>query len=209
MVKDIIGQLAQVVMVVESPHEDEVDTGIPLSGVSGKVVSRTLIHRDTPIGPLCQDGSVHLAVVNTFSQPIKFDVNGESRPSLLRSLASLPYNDSYKDYKEEVKRILDATTDRELVDNYALRLTEALGAAKNKRIVVCGLIAQSVFEWAFNVTETRFAAPFQWQIESDLVRVFYVWHPSPSSGEAGVSAWEQSHNSRAVSALIRFIGPIT
>jgi len=209
MVKDILGQLAQAVIVVESPHTDEVDTGIALSGVSGRVVSRTLIHRDTPIGPLCQDGSVHLSVVNTFSQPIKFDAKGESRPGLLRDLSSLEYHNDKDKYKKEIKGMLDATPDRGLVDNYKGRLIRALGAAKGKRIVVCGLIAQAVFEWAFEVTKTRFAAPFRCYIDSHLVHVFYIWHPSPQSGTDGVSAWEVSGNSRAVSALMKFIGPIT
>jgi len=208
MVKDISGRLAQAVIVVESPHTDEVNTGIALSGVSGRVVSRTLIRRDTPIGPLCQDGSVHLSVVNTFSQPIKFDVKGERRPDLLRDLDSLRFNGKKDDYKNEIKQMLDATPDRGLVDDYAGRLMQALGAAEGKKIVVCGMIAQAVFEWAFKVNKARFAAPFQCQIDSVSVHVFYIWHPSPNSGEDGVSAWELPQYSWAVSALREFIGPI-
>lgn len=56
MISDILVEQAQAVLVVESPHYDEIGTGIPLSGESGRVVGRILMNTDSPIGPLCHEG---------------------------------------------------------------------------------------------------------------------------------------------------------
>jgi uracil-DNA glycosylase len=213
-VDDILGRQAQAVMVVESPHRKEVETGIALSGESGKVVSRKLIDRntDTAIGPLCKKGSVHLSVVNTFSQPLQFDVTGKHRPTLLLDLDSLRTKkfESEIGRKKAIHQLLDEakTPDRELVDNYKHRLMKALAEAERKRIVVCGVIAQAVFEWTFKIAGPLFAKSFKCQIGSDSVEVFYIWHPSRKSGDKG-SAWEELDNSKVVSDLKEFIGPIT
>jgi hypothetical protein len=193
-------------MVVESPHRTEVETGIALSGESGRVVSRTLIHRDTPIGPLCQDGTVRLSVVNTFSQPLQFDVADQRRPDLILGLNSLRSQEFEKeiDRKRAIHRLLDETPDRGLVDNYKERLLGALGAAERKRVVVCGVFAQAVFEWAFKIAKIEFKKPFPCQVGSVPVEVFYIQHPSPRSGDDG-SAWEKPKNSQAVSDLKEFI----
>lgn len=215
-VNDIRGQQAQALMVVESPHRDEVATGIALSGESGKVVSRKLIGRDTPLGPLCQDGTVRLSVVNTFSQPLQFDVSGQRRPTLLLGLNSLRSQKFEKeiDRKRAIHQLLDGTPDRGLVDNYKERLIGALGEAERKRVVVCGVFAQAVFEWTFKIAKIKFKEPFPCQVGSVPVDVFYIEHPSPKSGKKAnsgkkISAWEESDNSKAVSDLKEFIGPIT
>lgn len=58
MIDDITTEQAQAILVVESPHRDEVADGarIPRSGASGRIVSRVLIDVDFPVGRLCQAG---------------------------------------------------------------------------------------------------------------------------------------------------------
>jgi len=211
MISDILVEQAQAVLVVESPHYDELDTGIPLSGESGRVVGRILMNTDSPIGPLCHEGKAELSIVNTFCQPLKFDVEGEEcRPALMKHLDSLEYENP-RSYKIKIKRILQESQDKQLLDNYTKRLTKALEAAPSKKLVVCGLIAQSVFEWTFGVSDdkAKFTVPFCVPFESCSITVFYVWHPSPSSGKDGISSWELSLNSAAIGRLKKFIGPIT
>jgi len=211
MISDIFVEQAQAVLVVESPHYDELSTGIPLSGESGRVVGRILMNTDSPIGPLCHEGKAELSIVNTFCQPLKFDVEGEEcRPALMKLLNSLAYENP-RSYKNKIKRILQESQDRQLLDDYSRRLTSALETALSKKLVVCGLIAQSVFEWTFGVSDdkARFTMPFCVPFELCSFTVFNVWHPSPSSGEDGISSWENPCYSSAIGRLKNFIGPIT
>lgn len=211
MISDILVEQAQAVLVVESPHYDELSTGIPLSGESGRVVGRILMNTDSPIGPLCHEGKAELSIVNTFCQPLKFDVEGEEcRPALMKRLDSLEYENP-RSYKNKIKHILQESQDKQLIDNYAKRLTRSLEAVPSKKLVVCGLIAQSVFEWTFGVTDdkVKFTFPFCVPFESCSLKVFYVWHPSPSSGEDGTSSWENTCHSAAIGRLKDFILPIT
>ena len=211
MINDILVEKAQAVLVAESPHKCEIETRIPLSGESGRVVGRVLMDVDSPIGPLCHDGKANLSIVNTFSQPIQFDVDGEEcRPLLLKRLHSVEY-DSSKKYKDKIKRILQENQDKQLLDDYTGRLTRALETVPSKKLVVCGLIAQAVFEWTFGVRAdmTKFVMPFCFQFKSSKLSVFYVWHPSPTSGGSDTSPWELSLNSSAIGRLKKFICPIT
>lgn len=217
MIADIRRPQAQAILVVESPHTTELTTRIALTGSSGMVVSRTLIGRNiptVPIGRLCTDGSVNLSIVNTFSQPIKFDAESEDRPQLLRDLHTISSSNwvhagkDHKNHKEDVKQLLDNCTDNSILLDYKQRLIQALSAAAQKKIVVCGLLAQSVFEWTFSINTSTFTRPFNCRIDSKPVHVFYIWHPSPESGDGGVSAWEMPRNAGALSRLRHFIGPL-
>lgn len=211
MINDIIVEQAQAVLVAESPHKCEIETGIPLSGESGKVVGRVLMNIDSPIGSLCRNGKAKISLVNTFSQPLQFDVIGEEcRPPLLKRLHSAEY-DSPKKYKDKIKRILQESQDKQLLDDYARRLTRALETAPSKKLVVCGFIAQAAFEWTFDVSAdiAKFTMPFRIPFKSFNLFVFYVWHPSPASGKSGTSQWELSLNSSAIGRLKKFISPTT
>lgn len=212
MVDDIITEQAQATLVVESPHRDEVadGAGAPLSGDSGRVVSRVLVDVDYPVGPLCQDGQVRLSIVNTFGQPLQFDTVHEKRPLLLRKLNSVPYpKGRHEEYKDALKRILQECRDKHMVDDYVRRISTALAATPSKRLVICGLIAQSVFEFAFGVVPGRLARPFPCTVGSHEVQVFYVWHPSPRAGEDGISKWELPSNVEAINRLKSFASAST
>ncbi|WP_426730631.1 hypothetical protein [Myxococcus faecalis] len=154
MVMDVKLHKAQAVLVVESPHEEEVVTGVPLSGKAGIVVGKALINRGEPIGPLCQKGEVRLSIVNTFLQPRQFDVEGEGRSRLLSDIDSLRYGDPCG-YKREIFELLNCTRERGLVESYKERLVDVLAVAEGRKIIVCGLIAQAVFEWVFGVEGLR------------------------------------------------------
>lgn len=210
MVNDISANQAQAIVVAESPHYDEVAAGLPLMGVSGRVVSRVLIGMDIPIGRLCQSGQVKLSIVNTFRQPLKFDTAGELRPPFMKDIDAVQYNaySCYTDYKDEIKRILHKCPHEETLNEYARRISAAVAVAATKRLVVCGLIAQSVFEYAFRVRNWRFVRPFPCEVGADTIEVFYVWHPSPQSG-SGMSEWENPANRTAIGRLKRFVSANT
>jgi len=211
MINDILVEQSQAVLVAESPHKCEIETGIPLSGESGRVVGRVLMNIDSPIGQLCHDGKANFSLVNTFSQPLQIDVVGEEcRSPLLKRLHSVEF-DSPRKYKDTIKRILQESKDKHLIDDYALRLTRALEAAPSKKLVVCGLIAQAVFEWTIDMSENvaKFTMPFCIPFGSCDLFVFYVWHPSPASGGSGISQWELPRNVSAIDRLKEFISPAT
>jgi hypothetical protein len=206
MVNDILVEQALAVLVAESPHHVELATKIPLSGHSGRVIGRALMDIDSPIGFLCHEGQAKMSIVNTFCQPLKFDIEGFHRPAFMKQLNSLKYENKTS-YKKEIKHILQECHEMQQLEDYGKRLLRALSTTSDKKLVVCGLIAQSVLEWTFGVNErmTRFAEPFSCQLESNNVKVFYMWHPSPISGEEGTSAWELSCNSPQICGLKKFI----
>jgi hypothetical protein len=165
---------------------------------------------DRPIGLLCQEGKANFSIINTFSQPLKYDVDGEQcRPVLLQKISSAKYNDP-ESYKKKIKQILSETQNNQLLDDYAKRVARALEISQNKKLVICGFIAQSVFEWVFNVNIEliKFTKPFDLQVGTYCSTVFYIWHPSPKSGTSGVSSWELAGNSSAISRLKKFISHI-
>ena len=207
LVNDILTEQAQAILVVESPHHKEMAAGIPLSGVSGRVVSRVLIGMDSPVGPLCQAGQVKLSIVNTFRQPLKSDTADEQRPTLLREINSLTYRE--ETYKDELKRIIQESQDTQMVDDYSRRVSAALAITPSKRLVLCGVIAQSFFEYAFGVHQRFFTRPFNCKVGSHEVQVLYVWHPSPKSGKDRRSTWENPDNVEAISRLKNFVSAST
>lgn len=68
MVKNIFTKESKVAFILESPYTDEIESGYPLAGDSGKeIATRVLGTGVTPLGKICKEGAFDLNQLNPFS----------------------------------------------------------------------------------------------------------------------------------------------
>lgn len=197
------------VLVVESPHKEELKAKHLLAGASGRGVSRALFGIDRPIGEIIKTLPYQLSLLNTFQSPLKIETSG--RTDLLKEVDSVAYPDeSIRNrstiYKDKIKAILVTHANAPEIISYKHRVVDALSRTPSTRIVIAGLIAQATFEYTFSISgNTAYAKPFEHQIEDVSSNIFFICHPSPSDGEDGESAWLTQKNSRAIESLRLFL----
>lgn len=209
MIDDIIFGQGDAVLVVESPHTEELKAKHLLAGVSGRGVSKALFGNDHPIGEIIKTLPYQLSLLNTFQYPLKIETSG--RTDLLKKIDNVAYpNRSIRNrstiYKDKIKAILANNANAPEIISYKHRVVDALSCSPSKRIVIAGLIAQAVFEYTFSITgKTAYAKPSEHQVDDVISNIFFICHPSPSDGEDGESAWLTQKNSRAVESLRLFL----
>ncbi|HIG65624.1 MAG TPA: hypothetical protein EYQ43_08770 [Methyloprofundus sp.] len=166
------------------------DIPIPLLGKSGAVFSRILLkNKKEAAGLQIQKGNILYSVMNTFQMPLQLSAQMKS---LHLAIKAVGFN-SRTQYKNDLKCLFKSNEIIfPILDDYKGRVFTAINTMPNNslKFVVCGLIAQSYFEYVFTVSNTKFSSKFNAQIDGKSIEVFYIWHPSPSSGENGISAWE-------------------
>lgn len=201
MVEDLIIENAKAIFLLESPHTSEVENCgmLPLLGESGDVFSRTLLpNASVPAG---RQEDIPYSLMNTFQHGLQV---AAEMAQLNQAIQKINYQ-TQKQYKDSLKKVfLKNEPILNLLENYKSRLENAILKGNNK-IVVCGLIAQSYFEYALNILNTKFLSEFQVNIFNKNVRIFYIWHPSPRSGEDGISAWEKPCNRQSINNLKNFL----
>lgn len=201
-VPDIIQPNSKFIIILESPHKDEVKTGAPLSGASGIAVSRVLFSKQEPLGLIVRTHNLPCSIINTFQCPIKFGEKENMHP-LLSQIREIKYEYEYEPqkYKKAITEAVNKNQENdELIDDYKKRLLDAGQYSEAKKLIICGLIAQAIFESAFDIDahKIRYATPHNLNIPTFPVRIFYIRHPSPKSG-----SWQEG--SREVVAMKQLI----
>ena len=209
MIDDIVFERGDAVLVVESPHTEELKTKHILAGASGKGVCKALFGIDHPIGEIIKTLPYQLSLLNTFQYPLKIETSG--RTELLKEIDCVTYPDkSIRNpstiYKDKIKAVLGTNANAPEIISYKHRVVDALSRTPSRRIAIAGLIAQAVFEYTFSISgKTAYAKPFEHQVEDVISKIFFICHPSPSDGEDGESAWLTQKNSRAIESLRLFL----
>lgn len=209
MIDDIIFERGDAILVVESPHKEELKAKHLLAGASGRGVSKALFGIEHPIGGIIKTLPYQLSLLNTFQYPLKIETSG--RTALLKEIDGVTYpNESINNrstiYKDKVKAILVTHATAPEIISYKHRVVYALSRTPSKRIVIAGLIAQAVFEYAFSISgKSEYAKPFEHQVEDVNSNIFFICHPSPSGGENSKSVWLAQKNRRAVERLHLFL----
>lgn len=197
------------VLVVESPHKEELKAKHLLAGASGQGVSKALFGIDPPIGEIIKTLPYLLSLLNTFQYPLKIETSGST--DLLKDINNVAYpNKSIINhstiYKDKIKAILVTNANAPEIISYKHRVVDALNRTPSKRIVIAGLIAQAVFEHTFSMSgKTVYAERFEHNIEDVSSNIFFICHPSPSDGENGKSAWLVQKNRYAIERLRLFL----
>lgn len=216
MVDDIIIQNSQAILLLESPHTEEIKAGHPLAGSSGLGVSQVLFGETLPFGQICRSFSYRMSVLNTFQHPMQHKEHKEHKEQgnteFLGQMNNIEYpkdgkGDEHYRYKKELKNVLESYRDANELQSYKSRVVNALSRSSSPRIVVAGLIAQTVFEYVFNQSATiRYATPYCCAIEEKCLKVFFICHPSSRASGGVRSAWLARSNSSAVNKLKVFLG---
>jgi len=173
VVSDICDPLAKVSFILESPHRDEMKTGIPLSGVSGTVLTN-MLGLNCAINQFALD-TKKLNIINSFLEPLQLSSNLAALNSKVRAVT---FNGPAQ-YKNDLIDVF--TTESivpELQSNYIDRVTSVI--KDNHSVIVFGFVAQAWFEYCFSVSAT-FGTYSCVQICGSSVNVMYLQHPSPKT----------------------------
>jgi len=169
---------AKAIFIVESPHIDEVKNTpcIPLVGESGKIMSKMLFGKDKAIG-LLEDNPYSL--MNTFTEALQ---KSDKLKDLNSDIKKIEYENS-KQYKDELKQIYKKYESVINKENYKTRFISI--SKKTNKCIICGLIAQAFFEYAFDVDKTKFKQSFDYKVNKyKKIKIFYIEHPSPKDDES-------------------------
>lgn len=177
-VNDLLNKNARIVFILESPHTEEVRGGKPLLGGSGSVFSRALLpDKDNPAGDQITEKGILFTIINTFQGALQLCPSLSKINNLIRQLN---FNDlGAANYKIELVKILKSTMPSSLLESYKKRAGSAIcESPKVTKVVVCGLIAQAFFEFAFDIQQIRFGKVEERIILGKKIEILYVEHPS-------------------------------
>lgn len=181
-VADLVIPGAKAIAVFESPHTVELKTGVPLSGDSGKVVSKGLgFDQGVPMGTIIKNGKALLSVVNSFEVALQLN---ECLAPLNKRIMSLSFQKlgAFKFKAEIIQIIKEFDQLQSYKKSYIQRMNKAFHSISDKpRIVVCGFNAQAFFEYAFELSSMKFGKVINKDINGVQVEILYVEHPSPKN----------------------------
>lgn len=150
----------QLLFVMESPHVQEMETGLPCMGTTGKRMALALTGNETiPFGKLLSDKDTGLGqygIMNSFPFPLGLEdqLNGAQK-NVARLKTEIPpwiKGETSREYYYDLHlNIIRSIHNLEEVSQFKARLTDCISHSPNLvTIVVCGYIAQSVFLHAFD-----------------------------------------------------------
>lgn len=192
--------------VLESPHHDEIRLGYPAAGESGTIMSEALLGTTIPFGRLLLENDPMVAgysVMNASCIPLQDSCYQEPNlREVILPLSSARYTgQNIVAAKVTVKRALDSPIGNRITQNLNLRIVRQFGFNPSGSFVVCGVVAQSIFEIAMSV-EGWFHRSKTLYLEGKETKVFYENHPSVQSGEVR-SKWRDPNNMKP---LLKFLG---
>lgn len=203
MVDDIVVKKSNVIFILESPHTEEVDGGMPLLGASGNVFSRALLPDKTkPAGLQIKEGKIPFSVINTFQNALQLS---EDLKGLNTAIKQVNFSKlGLVRYKNEINNIIKTNTQSlSLVDSYKERVNSTIECSiKNVKIVVCGIIAQVYFEYAFDLSGMLFGSVQIKEVMDKKFEILYVEHPSPKNS---TTHWSPTHNNTRYSFFEKFV----
>lgn len=205
-VPDLQGANTKWTFVLESPHDDEIRHGYPAAGDSGRIMSEVLLGATEPFGRLLQENDPLVAdysVMNASFIPLQGTCYHEPnlREEILEiSNARHPTGEGVGAAKNTIKYALDSQIGNRITQDLKRRLMRQLEINAREIFIVCGVIAQSIFEVAMSA-EGRFHKTSVLNFEGKEVTVFYENHPSVRSGGTR-SKWKDTENIKPLLNLL-------
>ncbi len=197
IVRDVIHATSDKFLILESPHREELYSGIPLSGDTGEYVGKVInpianfgLPDDCkfPFGPYVKNiNNSNFGIINVsqlaLQQPSNATIKSTTLKYLLESIRTSPNSELYKSERFEslklngitVENLYDAKIEIKtiLFDNFSTRMNNIIDF-QNKKFLLCGNFANIMFlDWlktkiADDEVRTRFI----------FTNVFKVAHPS-------------------------------
>ena len=205
-VPDLQGANTKWTFILESPHNSEIELGYPAAGESGKIMSEVLLGTKQPIGQLLHEKNPIVAgysVMNASCIPLQNICYQESdlhQKMEEISNARRHTKQGIVEAKMVVKRALDSSIGNRITQHLQRRLMRHLKLHPNGVFIVCGVVAQSIFEVATSA-EGWFHKARVISLEGMKTTVFYENHPSEQSGAQG-SRWRDKENMKPLLQLL-------
>lgn len=204
-VPDLLRANTKWIFVLESPHHDEIRLGYPAAGESGKIMSEALFGVAIPFGRLLQENDTIVAgysVINASCIPLQEICYHE--PNLHKEILEIS-NARYTEQgvvaaKKAIKHALNSPIGSRITQNLKLRIMRQLEINAHGIFIVCGVVAQSIFEVAMSA-EGWIHKPVVLNLEGKKVTVFYEYHPSDLSGMER-SKWKDTESIRPLLHLL-------
>lgn len=198
-VKDCFGSdAAKVLFILESPHIDEIRHKYPAAGKTGDVMSQVLLDNFMcSFGELLNraDPSTEpYGIMNVSQIPLQlsaYQKREKTQSAMItmnrvKNYERTPYDIEL--HKSEIRRsIATRPVMKLLLKDFFNRYKHAIFTYKPKLIIPCGVFAQVFFE-AVQKNPPVLGNSFNCSFEGQPFKVFYMYHPSPKSGDAN-SSW--------------------
>lgn len=182
---DLIPQLSKLetLFVMESPYLEELASGIPCSGGTGKRMAATLFNDDTvALGKLLKEEhteALKYGIMNSFPFALGLRDNLPKELQLYTQIKYLKWTNRTDFYGQHL-HVLGNWPELEKHTEFKERLTQNIKQAPNlKHIIFCGYIAQSMYLHFFKqpILPYNKLYPIKTESGKDIYALF-VNHPS-------------------------------
>ena len=176
-VDDLIYDDTEVLFVLESPHNEEVKRGYPVAGKSGKDMTKVLFNDSEPLGKLIYEHSVkNLGIINVCNYPLQMSAYKDGTlDGDMEFFEKIRQNPKLRKKQAPINAVVS-----KVMDSFKSRLAPH----KDKKIILCGVFAQSAFDSLFN--------------ELSFKEVLRVPHPS-------FNQWLRASNKEIIEKLVEVV----
>lgn len=174
IVKDVLHDSSNKILLVESPHREELYSGIPLSGCTGDYVTTKFneVHLlnttiNEPFGPYVKNNTnLGFSIINVSSLPLQNPFNSSSKSDLLIFLlehirtnphSSIDSSNASRKFISDFNCTLHDLIDTKIklksimITDFSNRMNSITNFL-NKKILICGSFAKKMFDEWFNIS---------------------------------------------------------
>lgn len=177
------GNQLETLFIMESPYIEELATGIPCSGKTGKrMTSEIFPKHDEAFGNLLateQDFTLKYGIMNSFPFALGLAYQLPPEQQLFTQIKNIKYTNRPTFYNDHLQ-LLHSFKNLEEQTHFKARLIEYIKNAPNiKNLVFCGYIAQAMYLHTFNKSPLQYNKPNLLQTASKKeIYGLFVNHPS-------------------------------
>lgn len=154
-IKDFSLANSDLTLVLESPHKTEILLGYPAAGETGNIISNVIFNRKDPIGGLLQENhalSPRTSILNACTFPLQNIYSIPLCDDLNKIISARNHESRHiPSAKDNFKEVLRNNIGQQITTDFRIRFTAHLAQNKKSKFIICGLIAQCIFEEATNL----------------------------------------------------------
>ena len=197
-IKDFSLAQSELTFILESPHTKEILLGYPAAGETGRIISKVIFNEETPIGKLLQDNKAlpqTTSILNACSFPLQniYNANTSICNDLINIIAARNEKINHiPTAKERFKESLNNSIGQQIITDFRNRFKKHLNDNKQSKFIICGLIAQCIFEEATGVSGWFHEVCIR-LYDGIKFSVFYENHPAADTRDS-TSKWLEHKN---------------
>ncbi|MBP5983919.1 MAG: hypothetical protein KA734_09360 [Fluviicola sp.] len=177
----------ETLFIMESPYHEELDSGTPCVGETGKRMSKTILNEDfLSFGDLLKENNskvLEFGIMNSFPFPLEIIDNLNDNQLLYKELKKLTWIKGTTNRDEFYKEHFNLLGDVEILEQqtgFKQRITQYFQQCPNlKNLVFCGFISQSVYLRLFNQSVISYNKLISKKTQTGKeINLLFVNHPS-------------------------------